>query len=65
MSSASRLETCKELPVMTVLESWTDQETSINKNRGQTKTVVIAGSYSGKVIFVHNVCSLSEFSKDF
>lgn len=44
------------------LEGWTSQENSIN--RVQRKAVVTAGSFSGKVIFVHNVSSLSELPKD-
>lgn len=37
------------------------EENSIN--RGQRKTVIIAGSFRRKVTFVHHVSSLSEFSK--
>lgn len=62
MSSAFRLGTCKELLVMPVLKSWTGQENSIN--RAERRTEVIAGSFRWEVIFVHDVCSWSEFSKD-
>lgn len=49
----------KVLLVMPVLESWTGQENSMN--RGQRKTVVIADSFRGKFIFVHNVFTIWVF----